>query len=154
VDWNRNVESWICTVEQPRVASLLMVNVEASAQQRRDHLFGLEDRELRRHAGQRLRNGNGHAFCSHFGKVSGDWLPRQDDAFQITPDRVSRHFARLFEGCTERADLRNRGNENTEAAFQERFENRSVAVFRHTSIVAEKVWQAVRLRDHDGTAGR
>jgi len=69
-----------------------------------------------------------------FGKVSGDRLPRQDDTFQITPDRVPRHCARLFESRPEGADLRNRGHEDAEAALREGFEHCSVAVFCHTSL--------------------
>jgi hypothetical protein len=118
VDWNCYVESRLSPMEQSRVTSLLVVDVKARAQERGDYLLGPKDRELWGHAERRLRNGYCDPFCGHFGKVSGDWLPRQDDAFQITPDRVSRHFARFFQGRTESADLRNRRHEHAEPAFR------------------------------------
>ena len=114
---------------------LLVVHVGSGTFERGDYLLGPENRELWRHAKRRLRNGHRNPLCGQFGDVVRDLFARFDGAFQIAPDRVSRHFARFFQGPTIGADLRNGRHEHAESPLREGFKDGGVAVFRHDSIV-------------------
>jgi hypothetical protein len=74
-------------------------------------------------------------FRRQFRDVFRDSLAGANCALQVTPDRVSRHFAGFFQSLTAGADLRNRRNQHAVPALGQGFEQRRVTVFRHDFIV-------------------
>ena len=92
--WNRHSQMTSFGMVELRVASGLMVDDEAGAQESAKDSPRPEDRKVRRHL-RRQRN-------AHFVLVSksfvGDGLGRFSQAFQVTPDGVPGHLSGFAQG--------------------------------------------------------
>ena len=69
---DRNPQFKSVRMEQARVTSSLVMDVETCAEKRSDHLFGFENRKPGRHALEGLRDGDRYALGLNFSYVVGN----------------------------------------------------------------------------------
>ena len=70
MDRNRHPELGSKRMEQARMTSSLVMDVEAGPKKCSDYLFGLENRELGRHAQSGLWDGNRYPLRRYFSDVA------------------------------------------------------------------------------------
>ena len=133
VNRNCNPEFGSKRMEQPRMASPLVMHVESCAEKRCDYLFGFENWELGRHARRGLGDRNRDPLRRDFSDIARNRFAGLQGAFQVAANGISRHVTGLFESLTIGADLRDGGDKDVETAFRHGFEQRCVAVFHEAS---------------------